>query len=396
MRTLIFYFIILLISIWLGIKIHADSGYVLVSYQNWSFETSMWFAALCLFLSIIVIYFLLRFLHYILGLSGYLHRWSDHRKLKKARKWTNQGLCELTEGHWQRAEKLLIRAVKYSDTPLINYLAAASAAQQQQAYDRRDNYLRLAHDSTAGSEEMAVGLTQAQLQLRSNQLEMALATLRHLNHIAPHHTFVLKLLKDTYYLLNDWKGLQSLLPELRKSRLLNDTELLHLEEITYKNLLEDASKKSAAALDQAWHEIPRHLHKNPVIVGVYAHCLSQWGEVDHAEKILYQTLKKQWSEQLLTQFGDMKAQDPAKQLTIAESWLEKHPNNSRLLITLGKICTRNRLWGKAQSYLEAALKIKPEADIYNELGKIFQQQGNKVEAMKYFQQGLQLCLDTNC
>ncbi|WP_399361225.1 heme biosynthesis HemY N-terminal domain-containing protein [Thiohalobacter thiocyanaticus] len=49
----------------------------------------------------------------------------------RARHSLNQGLLALSEGDWPRAEKLLVEHADDSESPLLNYLAAARAAQDQ-------------------------------------------------------------------------------------------------------------------------------------------------------------------------------------------------------------------------------------------------------------------------
>jgi HemY protein len=392
MRKLIFYFIVLLLSIWLGTKIYEDSGYVLISYKDWSLETSFWFAVLMLVGIFFLIYIIYKVFQSIYGVSGRWHRWSGSRKTRKARKVTSRGLCELAEGNWQSAEKLLTRGADCSETPVINYLAAAYAAQQQQAYERRDNLLHRAHDCTHGAEEMAVGLTQAQLQLNSNQLEQALATLKHLNQITPHHVHVLKLLQQVYLKLADWKDLQSLLPELKKYQVLSEIELTQLQRRVYLALLTNAANASQTqALDNVWNEMPKQLHKDSVLVSAYADYLVKRQETVKAEKLLRQALKKNWSEELAYRYGEATVADPAKQLAIAESWVKSNPNDVNLLLTVGKICARNRLWGKARSYFESALRLEPRVEVYKELGKVLEQLGEQQGAMNCYKAGLQLC-----
>mgnify|MGYP000727120986 CR=1 FL=1 len=47
-------------------------------------------------------------------------------------------------------------------------------------------------------------MTQAELQLADQQLEQALATLKHLRSVAPKHTYVLRLLRRLYEQLGDY------------------------------------------------------------------------------------------------------------------------------------------------------------------------------------------------
>ena len=125
--------------------------------------------------------------------------WRRKRRLQRAHRSLTRGLVELAEGRWKVAERHLTKHAEQSETPLINYLAAARAAQLQDEHARRDDYLHLAHESMP-SADVAVGLTQAELQLAHQQYEQALATLMHVRSLSPKHNYVLKLLKKLYEL----------------------------------------------------------------------------------------------------------------------------------------------------------------------------------------------------
>ena len=130
--------------------------------------------------------------------------------LKKHKLTTRKGLIEYSEGYWQKAKNHLIQALPNTDTPLLNYLTAARAAQKMGDSQLRDHYLREAQQSMPEA-KIAVELTQAQLQLANHQWEQALATLRHLHDLAPQHPYVLKLLMNLYKEVRDWPQLIAIL-----------------------------------------------------------------------------------------------------------------------------------------------------------------------------------------
>src|SRR3990167_751160 len=216
MKRLFIALIILLIAIGIGYLIHQDTGYVLVAYHGWTLETSLWVAILIVIVVYLILYVLMRLYRHARTFHHKIRLHRHKRRDKKGRDYTNKGLIELAEGNWKKAESLLTKSAKHTDrNKLINYLAAARAAHEQEAYDRRDSHLREAHKSTKGS-EIAVGLTQAQLQIGGNQWEQALATLKHLHQLAPKHRHTLKLLKQVYAELHDWGNLLEILPDLRR------------------------------------------------------------------------------------------------------------------------------------------------------------------------------------
>ena len=53
------------------------------------------------------------------------------------------------------------------------------------------------------------------------------------------------------------------------------------------------------------------------------------------------------------------AATPCASIERAESWLKQHPDDAALLLTLGRLCAQQELWGKAQSYLDASIAVEP-------------------------------------
>ena len=60
---------------------------------------------------------------------------------------------------------------------------------------------------------------------------------------------------------------------------------------------------------------------------------------------------------------------------MAEGWLKSRPADAELLLTLARLCMRERLWGKAREYYEASLRIKPTVCAFGELGRMLKQLG---------------------
>jgi len=129
MSKLLFGFVILLLAIWVGYLVHQDSGYVLIAYHKWSLETSLWVAIVAVILAFFLLYFILRLISHTASVCSRIQQHRQTRQDRKAKKLTDVGLCELAEGNWKKAETILTKAAKNSAAPLINYLAAARAAQ---------------------------------------------------------------------------------------------------------------------------------------------------------------------------------------------------------------------------------------------------------------------------
>ncbi|HEY9198755.1 MAG TPA: heme biosynthesis HemY N-terminal domain-containing protein [Gammaproteobacteria bacterium] len=372
MKLLVYLLFALVLAVGAGLLLVNEPGYVLIGYGRWTLETTVSLLLFTLIAAFAGLYLLLRFLAGLKRAPQRLREWERRRTRLRARNTLNHGLMELAEGNWSGAEKRLIRYAGDSETPLLNYLAAARAAQQQGAHERRDQYLRLAHQAMPAA-DIAVGLTQAELQIAHRQMEQALATLTHLRTLAPRHTYVLTLLMRLYEGLQDWEHLRELLPELRKRKVLDAAAADALEVQVHNALLAQLARThDANVLREAWGRLPRRLLHHADIVLAYATQLHAVGEDHEAENLLRGALKKGWDERLVDLYGRLQA-DIRQQLASAEGWLREHERNPVLLQTLGRLAMRNSLWGKAREYLETGIGIAPTVESYQLLGSLAEQ-----------------------
>ncbi|OGO94039.1 MAG: hypothetical protein A3F41_04610 [Coxiella sp. RIFCSPHIGHO2_12_FULL_44_14] len=382
-------FVLLLMSIYLGIEVSKVPNYVLITYHHWMIETSLWVAVLCLLVLFFVLYWIIRFLARTATAAKRYHYWRMSRRHRKARTLTQRGLCELAEGDWSQAEEILVRAAKLSKKPLIDYLSAARAAQAQQAFERRDNYLRLAHHADKNA-TIAIGLTQAQLQIDGKQWEQALATLQHLYQRAPTHCYILKLLASVFVELNEWKKCENLLPLLKKYRAIPEKELQQLERNIYLTLLDETRNKESSILTAFWKSLPRHYKQEMDFIMAYVNILFAKGLDEMAMEQIEHSIKKEWNAKLITLYGQVRDGHTTHQLPIAEHWLKKHPHDLALLLCLSHLCMREKLWGKAQDYLQQSIAIKPSATAYIKLANLYEMLNENQKAQQCFRTALNL------
>lgn len=381
------FILVLALATGLGVLIRQDPGYALFSYGDWSVEMPLWITALLTIALVIVIMMVLWFINTVFSSSNKVKFWWKKHKLITARRLTYRGLLELEEGRWQKAEKALIESATYSDTPVINYLSAAKAAEGSGSVERRDRYLQLAFEASSGS-DVVVRLTQAELQHKHGELEKSIRTLQRLHQEHPTHPKILRLLSSLYESTNEWQLLLELLPDLRKADIFPKETLDHLQQTIYCRLLPTYENKNQAALIQFWNDAPRIIQRDPVIVSEYAKVLMKFKAFEEAENILRYTLKKTWSDELIYLYGMIEGPLAKKQLKFAESFLENYPRNPYLLLTLGRLSLRNQLWGKARDYLEDSLNIAPEPETYAELAQLMGYLGESTKQEEYFKKGL--------
>lgn len=381
-------FLLLLLSVFLGTQLRQDPGYLLITINHWTIEMTLWVAIIGLFLSFVVLHTFLLFFHWICRVPTKWNSWLAKRRIQNAQAKTRQGLIEFSEGHWLQAKNHLIKALPDTETPLLNYLTAARAAQEMGENKLRDDYLREAQQSMPEA-KIAVELTQAQLQMANQQWEQALATLRHLQDLAPHHPYVLKLLMHLYEEVKDWPQLIALLPELKRNHIVSDDAYQRLQQQAYLQAMLDLIKQDQAeALENLIKKLPKNLINDAELMTAYSrYLLSKRNEVE-AESILRRCLRKQYNEQLIDIYGQISSSDT--QLKFAESLLKAQSHSAALYVCLGRLSKAKHLWGKAKIYFEQSIEFGATPTAYMELGKLLETLSDHAGACVAYCQGLSL------
>jgi len=365
-------------------------GFVIIAYEKTSYEMRLWIAVAILLILLTVLVLIGIFIHSLVSGATRVKGWQGGRHWKKARKQTIKGMLAFAEGRWKQAEKIMNTAAKNSDSKLINYLIAAQSAQHQNEEDRRDSYLRLAHKSEPEA-TVAIGLTQAQLQLENHQLEQALATLNNLRIKHANHPFILKLLCKTHQQLQDWKAIIELLPVIKKQKIFDDVTIAKIEQDSVRGILEFESKNGDLdSIQNTWKNFPSAYKKVNENILCYVKLLIEFNFLDEAERLIKPLFKQNPSAEVIDLYGRIKSSDISKQFTFLESWLKNNsqaPNNSYL--ALGKVAFELELWGKARFYLERALRVEPNAESYFMMAETLLRLDDEEHAATCYKQGLE-------
>ncbi len=364
-----------------------NNGYVLINFVGYTIEMSV----PALLFVMLAAYLLVRLVVRIWQAPSQLGEAAARGRVKRANKRITRGYIELAEGNFAKGEKLLTKGIRSSETPLLNYLAAARAAQAQGDGQRRDNWLQMAYeqDPEAGS---AVLLTQAELQLQNNETEAARRTLERIIERSPRSGEAIRLLAEVCLQEAEWQTLSGLLPKLRKR--LSKEQFRSWSVTCYKGLLDEAGR-SKVEMDAVWKNIPRNLRQEHDLVVARIEAATLAGEHLEAEVLIRKALERQWDNGLVRRYGLLLTAEPQNLLRHAEKWLKEHPEDPELLLTTGRLCIRTQLWGKARSYLESSIAMQPSAETYNELGQLMLKLDEPEKASSAFRQGLELNWQTN-
>ena len=394
-RLYVIVFLLIAAAACVGLAISEDAGYVLVAYKNFRYESSLWASLAVLVILWLVIWGIKLLVELFSVSTGLVNPWSRRNRSRRIQLAIEQGQMDLAEGRWASAQKHLARAAEAERQPLLYYLGAARAANELGRYEDSDHLLERALERQPQA-ELAIALSHAQLQVDRADTEGALVTLQAMHERHPHNVQVLRQLQRLHQQRGDWAALIRLLPELRKDKVLPANELAELERRAWGQNLSLAAQRETEgeaglqALQRAWQQLTSAQRHEPALVLAYAEQLRQLGAQAEAEEVLRGALKRNYDSHLVRLYGLLRGSDPVKQLQTAEGWLKAHPGDASLLLTLGRLCLQNSLWGKARDYFESSLKIERNPETCAELARLLAQLGDTERSNQLFQEGLNM------
>jgi HemY protein len=140
--------------------------------------------------------------------------------------------------------------------------------------------------------------------------------------------------------------------------------------------------RDAAGLAQCWQRTEDQFDAR--VARTAAQLFIALGDCRRAHEIVAAALEAEWGEQLILLYGECLGGDVLAQIERAENWLKSRPRDRALLLTLGRLCLQQELWGKAQSYLEASLSEEPSRGAHVALAQLLDRIGKPEDADRHY------------
>ncbi|MBD9427120.1 heme biosynthesis protein HemY [Pseudomonas sp. PDM15] len=380
----------------LGLAIVEHSGYVLIAWKGLRYESSLWVFLLLIVVGVLLLWTLRWLVRLLLVSGGLVNPWSRRQRGRRQQLAADKGLLDLIEGRWERAVRHLRLAAEGERQPLMYYLGAARAAHKLGRVEESEELLEQALRRQPQA-ELAIALTHAELQRDQGNLQGALDTLQAMRERHPRHHLVLEQLQRTLVERGDWAALLDLLPELRKTKVLEGEALAELERKVWIARLQAAGEQglnqgevALQPLTAAWQQLSSAQRQDAELLLAYAGQLRALGAQEEAEEVLRKALKQGYDARLMRLYGQLRGRDPARQLQTAEGLLKQHPQDPLLLLSLGRLCLQNGLWGKAREYFEISLEFSRSAETCAELARLLASQGDAEGSNRLLQEMLVL------
>lgn len=384
MQQIIIWVAVLLLGTGLATLTLYDSGQLSLVWGDWIIETSVSFVLVVVLMAFLVGYATIRLIINVWQFPAYWRRKRRLKQYSKAESAMAKGMVALEYGDWHKAEKQLIKSAKQSEAGLVHYLSAAKMAHNQKAYDRRDRYLNQARDLYF-EDYLTIGLVEARLVSEENPA-IALTLLETLHAQQPKHRIILAEYASALSKMGHWDRLEALFPEIKKTHALDKPELMTLEKTLLAGKL--AAATDEVSLDQLWDQLSYKQKLIPEVLAEYVEQRIGWGQEVGLALWIEKSLKKQWHDRLVYQYGRITLGPAFERLKIAEKWLKGQEENPVLLLSLGRMACRSQLWGRGQAYLKQSLQLQAEVETFHALAQCYEAEGKDNQAALTYKEAI--------
>jgi HemY protein len=381
MRWLFSLLLLLGLAVAAALTAGVNKGYVLVIYPPYRIELSLALVIIGLVAGFLALHALLRLTAATLRLPRQVRDYRRLRTRNRARNAMEHALISFLEGRFRRAEKFATAALKLDESPALSAVMAARAAHEQHNREARDGYLK-AVEIAAPEGNLLKLITQAEFLLEDRRPREALEALNQARAISPRHPALPRLEIKAHALAKNWDKVLTSIAQLSKSK---EFDREQLEPLRLNALRENLLLKGqdSATLRDYWRKISSTDQQEPGLAAAAAGAFVALSMGEDAKTAIERALKNDWDSALVALYGEAQTADTHAQIERAEEWLQDHPGDAALLLTLGKLCARDKLWGKAQSYMEASLSVGPSRVAHAAYAQLMEKMGKPEEALRY-------------
>ena len=358
MRSWLAVFALLLVAVAAAWGWHAlalDPGEIRLRFAGWRIETSFVFGVIAAAIAWALLSLLLRAVFWPRRAWRRRVRQRGHERIA-------EGLVAAVEGRHAQAAQSLERAAHVTALQAPALLVRAQSAQRQGDSAQANAVL----DAAADIAPQAALVLRTRFLLEHARNDEALAVLKQAMAKEQLPPAALRNLVQAASRCGDANAALAAMAAFAKTHSLAAEDFAEFETDTLARVLANAS--DASALDTIWPGLSRAQRQREPIVIAYAKRAAALGQPLAAMGEIEAALRRNWAESLVRAYGELGPSDSAARLRRAEGWLASQPNSAGLMLTLGRECIQNELWGKAREYLARGLAIAEDASLWEAYG----------------------------
>ncbi|WP_439535321.1 heme biosynthesis HemY N-terminal domain-containing protein [Methyloversatilis sp.] len=378
-RLLLWLLGLCVLAVGLVIAARENDGFVLLQWSPWRIELSLNFFIVVLLLGVAALYSLFHFVDGLLRMPARARRYRLRQRRQRAVTALRDSARLYFEGRYGQAQRSARVAVEGGESPGLAALIGARAAHEMRESDQVDDWLaQAAQDDDLRTARL---MTEAGILTDRRDFADALTRIDALQSGGQRHVAALRLAMRARRGLGDWVGLLRVVRLLQKHRALTPEQAAPVRRQAHMGALRDADPSD---LDAYWRDLPALEREDAQVVRAMCEALIADGQQTQARKLIEAQLDREWDSALVVLYAETDGSDVQARIGRAEAWLRVHPGDAGLLLALGRLCRTQQLWGKAQSYLEAALAVQPTRGVHVELALLHEHLDRGEDARSHF------------
>ena len=370
-----------------ALALRFNTGYVLLVSPPYRVELSLNLFVLGALALIGAGYIVLRLVLGAIDLPERVREFRARRQRDNARSALLDALRAFFEGRYGRAEKAAAAVIESDEMPALGAVLAARAAHELRRYEQRDEYLARAGERAPGDLAMRV-IAEAELLLEQRRFQEALLALKAL---PEKHTAGLRLELRAQQQAKNWEPTLPLIDQLTRRGVFDAVQAAQLRRYAQIEILKRRAL-DRFSLEEYWQKIPAEQKRDPKVAAAAAQCFTALGGGEQACQIIEAALDHEWDSELVGWYAECAGAATVRRIERAEKWLRTNPRDSVLLLTLGRLCAEQELWGKAQSYLDASVAVEPSWSAHLALAGLHDGLGHADAARRHYRESLDLAV----
>jgi len=388
MRFALWTLVLAVVAVGIALFARHSTGYVVIVASPYRIELSLNLLVFLVAAGYLAFYTLARLVATLIAIPARVRGYRAERARSKLRQALNDALLAFFQGRYASAEKSAAAALTGEETKGIAAIIAARSAHELGRFSEREQFLDQAKGA-APEVDQARLTTLADLLVSQERYDEALAVLNDLSARDARNLRLLKLKLQAEQAMRRWDEAIDTVDALVKLGGVGPAEAASVRRAAHLGNL-NRKAQDAAALAAYWKQLPAEMRVDPAVAATAARYHLTLGDTAQAQAIIEQALEREWNPSLVALYGEAAGSNALPQIERAERWLRQHARDPALLLALGKLCMRQELWGKAQSYIEASLALEPTHDGHMTLAALMERIGKPQEAVLHFRRSAEL------
>jgi len=233
-----------------------------------------------------------------------------------------------------------------------------------------------------------VGLAQARIYIQQGDAKAALLPLQQIIAKDKRHSQANEMLLELLQGLRRWTDVIALLQAIDSAKQMPVEVLAQQQQKAYSQAFAQikSSQEGLEQLLQLWRKAPAAVKQssNCRLAMVQAMVQAEGDPAKRTAEFIENSLKEQWDDSLVLEYSHLPMASVERALTQAEAWQSQAKHSAALQLTLGRLCRRLELWGKARDYLRASIQLQASKEAHAELARLEQQLGTMDVALEHY------------